>query len=94
MQKCVMAGIVAILSLMMSCTTAEVNKFIQGATEASLSEGDVSNGLKEALQKGISEGVDIAGKQDGYLGNELLRIGLPEDVQKVESTLRTIGLGG
>ncbi|WP_137401177.1 DUF4197 domain-containing protein [Echinicola rosea] len=93
MQKSVPACIVAILAMMMSCTSADVNKFIQGATEASLSEADVSNGLKEALEKGISEGVGIAGKKDGYLGNELLRIGLPEDVQKVESTLRKIGLG-
>ncbi|GAB4107623.1 DUF4197 domain-containing protein [Echinicola sediminis] len=76
-----------------SCTAAEVNRFIQGATEGSLTEGDVSNGLKEALVKGISVGVQSASAENGYLGNELIRIALPEDVRKVESTLRSIGLG-
>ncbi|AWW33120.1 DUF4197 domain-containing protein [Echinicola strongylocentroti] len=94
MQRNVLAWMLAIVTMMMSCTAAEVNKFIQGATEASLSEGEVSNGLKEALEKGIDTGVGIASKQDGYLGNDLIRIGLPEDVRKVENTLRKIGLGG
>ncbi|UCS94108.1 DUF4197 domain-containing protein [Echinicola marina] len=79
--------------ILISCTASEVNKFIQGASEATLSEADVSAGLKEALVQGISEGVESASSTDGFLANDLIRIALPEDVQKVESTLRRFGLG-
>jgi len=79
--------------LMAGCTASEVNRFIQGATEATLTEQDVSNGLKEALIKGISTGADQASKEDGFFKNDLIRIALPADVQRVEGTLRRLGLG-
>lgn len=82
-----------ITAVLFGCTASEVNKFIQGASQATLSEADVSNGLKEALVKGISVGVNSASSENGFLGNELIRIALPEDVRKVESTLRQFGLG-
>ncbi|SHN01470.1 Protein of unknown function [Cyclobacterium lianum] len=82
-----------LFGLLTSCTAAEVNRFIQGATEATLTEQDVSNGLKEALIKGISTGADLAAKEDGFFKNDLIRIALPADVQRVEGTLRRIGLG-
>ncbi|MBD3627418.1 MAG: DUF4197 domain-containing protein [Cyclobacterium sp.] len=75
------------------CTASEVNRFIQGATEATLTEQEVGNGLKEALIKGISTGADQASREDGFLKNDLIRIALPADVQRVEGTLRSIGLG-
>jgi len=85
--------ILLIAAVWSSCTASEVNKFIQGASEAALTEGEVSNGLKEALVQGITQGVQSASAEDGYLGNELIRIALPEDVRNVESTLRRFGLG-
>ncbi|EIM77221.1 hypothetical protein A3SI_08094 [Nitritalea halalkaliphila LW7] len=60
---------------------------------APLTEGEVSTGLKEALIQGISKGADRASVQDGFWQNELIRILLPEDARRVESTLRQIGLG-
>ncbi|WP_215224304.1 DUF4197 domain-containing protein [Echinicola shivajiensis] len=84
---------VLFIFILVSCTASEVNKFIQGASQGTLSEADVSAGLKEALVKGISVGVESASSTDGFLGNELIRIALPEDVRKVESTLRRFGLG-
>lgn len=87
------AYVLLVTLLMTGCTASEVNRFIQGATEASLSEQDVSNGLKEALIKGISIGADQASRENGFFKNDLIRIALPEDVQRVETTLRRIGLG-
>ncbi len=76
-----------------SCTSSEVNKFMKGVSEAALTDQDVSEGLKAALIKGISEGAESASQENGYYGNNLIRIGLPEEVQKVENSLRRIGLG-
>ncbi|WP_339923249.1 DUF4197 domain-containing protein [uncultured Cyclobacterium sp.] len=78
---------------MVGCTTAEVNKFLAAASESALTENEVGNGLKEALIKGVTEGANLASTQDGFFKNDLIRIALPEDVQRVESTLRNIGLG-
>ena len=77
---------------LVGCTAAEVNKFLAAASESALTENEVGNGLKEALIKGVTEGANLASATDGFLKNDLIRIALPEDVQRVESTLRKIGL--
>ncbi|PSL02974.1 DUF4197 domain-containing protein [Cecembia rubra] len=77
-----------------SCTTADINKVLQGVGgQGPLTQQEVAQGLKEALIQGISKGADQASKQDGFFGNELIRILLPEDARRVENTLRQIGLG-
>lgn len=76
-----------------SCTSADVNRFIQGASQASLTNEDVGNGLRDALVKGISVGADKASKEDGFFRNELIRIALPEELRNLESTMRQFGLG-
>ena len=58
-----------------------------------LSSLDISNGLKQALELGISQGVDLLSQKDGYYGSSLAKILFPEPLQKVDKTLRSIGLG-
>ncbi|HSI91435.1 MAG TPA: DUF4197 domain-containing protein [Adhaeribacter sp.] len=58
-----------------------------------LTEGEVANGLKEALTQGISKGASQAAQPDGYFRNSLIRIPFPPEIQKVENTLRQIGMG-
>ncbi len=53
---------------------------------------DISQGLKEALNKGISEQVTKLTATDGFFKNEMVKILLPEELQKVDKTLRDIGL--
>lgn len=60
---------------------------------APLSQLDISNGLKAALDKGISTEVMKLTQRNGFLGNEAVRILLPKEFQKVDKTLRSIGLG-
>lgn len=52
---------------------------------------DISQGLKEALNKGISEQVTKLTTTDGFFKNEMVKILLPEELQKVDKTLRDIG---
>ncbi len=56
-------------------------------------EATVSAGLKEALTIGSQKAVAAVAKQDGYFGNPLIKIPLPEKVQKSERMLRKVGLG-
>ncbi|EKB48392.1 DUF4197 domain-containing protein [Cecembia lonarensis] len=77
-----------------SCTSADINRLLQSASgQAPLSQAEVSQGLKEALIQGISKGADQASQTDGFFKNEMIRILLPEDARRVESTLRQVGLG-
>lgn len=57
-----------------------------------LSQLDISNGLKEALDKGIDQQVSKLTATDGFLKNEAVKILLPEELQTVDTKLRQIGL--
>ncbi|MBU1236450.1 MAG: DUF4197 domain-containing protein [Gammaproteobacteria bacterium] len=58
-----------------------------------LTNKDAVGGLKQALTQGAGKAVDMLGKTDGFLGNEKVKIPLPENLQRAEHTMRTIGLG-
>jgi hypothetical protein len=54
---------------------------------------DIAGGLKEALNNGISKQVSKLTATDGFYKNQLVKILLPEELQKVDAGLRKIGLG-
>lgn len=54
---------------------------------------DISEGLKEALNNGIAKQVSKLTETDGFYKNELVKIVLPSELQKVDKTLRSLGLG-
>ena len=58
-----------------------------------LSEDEIVQGLKEALQVGSSNAVGIVSKADGYYSNPKIKIPLPGEVQKVEKLLKAAGYG-
>ena len=57
-----------------------------------LSNDYIASGLREALDKGISEQVTKLTATDGFFKNELVKIILPTELEKVDSTLRKVGL--
>ena len=54
---------------------------------------DIAAGLKEALNKGITEQVSKLTQVDGFYKNELVKIVMPEELSKVYKTLRKLGMG-
>ena len=60
---------------------------------AGLSNDEIIAGLKEALSNGATKGTDLLSKENGFFKNELLKIVLPPEAQKIEKTLRSVGLG-
>lgn len=57
----------------------------------SLTEGEVANGLKEALNNGIEKGVAQLSKPDGYFKDAQIKIPLPDEAKVVETKLRQLG---
>ena len=58
-----------------------------------LTSNQISSGLKEALSLGVTDGVKKLALTDGFLKNEAVKILMPEKLRKVDTTLRSVGLG-
>jgi len=58
-----------------------------------LTNADIAAGLREALDKGIDTQVTKLTQTDGFYKNQLVKILLPAELQKVDNTLRKVGLG-
>ncbi|MEJ7693801.1 DUF4197 domain-containing protein [Daejeonella sp.] len=56
------------------------------------SQLEIGSALKEALEIGISAGTDRLSLQNGFLGNAAVKLLFPPEAQKVEKTLRGLGL--
>jgi len=73
---------------------AELQKVVSGLPNgASLSEQQIGDGLKQALDNGIKNQVSKLTAQNGFYNNDLVKILLPEELQAVDKGLRKIGLG-
>jgi len=57
-----------------------------------ISEAMIGNGLRQALDFGIDKQVNKLTQKDGFYKNQLVKIVLPEELQKVDQALRDIGL--
>lgn len=62
-------------------------------TGKGLSNDDIVSGLKEALRVGTDSSSKKLGKIDGYFADAAIKILMPAEAQKVEKTLRSLGMG-
>ena len=77
---------------------ADLESFLKKLQEAfsepaGLSQSDIVDGLKEALEVGTGNAVQALAKVNGYFHNPKLKIPLPESIQKYEKILRSTGFG-
>jgi len=74
-------------------TTTTTTTTTASTTTAKPTALEIGTGIKEALEIGTSRGADLLSAKDGYLGNMAVKILFPPEAQKVEKTLRSLGLG-
>jgi len=82
--------LIIILAIFLSSCEA-LNKAASGINMP-LTEGEVSSGLKEALDIGSVNAANNAAKKGGFFNNAAIKILMPPEAQKVENTLRSVGL--
>jgi hypothetical protein len=70
----------------------DLKKMVDQGT-GGLTEKDAAGGIKEALEKGTGESVNLVSKANGYFSNPEIKIPFPESAKEVESKLRGLGLG-
>jgi hypothetical protein len=61
------------------------------ASNTTLSDNEITGGLKEALFNGVKFAVDTLGKENGFLNDVRVKIPLPKSLQNVEKALRFAG---
>ncbi len=81
--------LVLITISLISCDAATLQKVLDNAGNVAVTNTDISNALKQALNKGIESGVDYLAKTDGFYKSPY-KILLPDDAQKVVEKLRVI----
>lgn len=65
----------------------------QMPNKGGLSETQIGNGLRQALDNGIKNQVSKLTATDGFYKNDLVKILMPPELQAVDKGLRKIGLG-
>src|SRR5215211_7102693 len=59
----------------------------------SVTQTEAAQAIREALDQGVGRGIGLLNKQDGFFGNQAYKLFLPPDAQKIENTLRQLGMG-
>lgn len=94
MKKILLAPIL-ILVFMTSLSYAgffdNVFKGLGGSTQSGPDDNSIVSGLKEALAIGTENAVKNVSQTDGYFGNQLIKILMPEKIQKVADVLKKVG---
>jgi hypothetical protein len=91
-----LALITTSLFLLAACKTLDVQKAINAIDSLqpqALTEETVIQGLKEALNKGTNESVVQTNRKGGFSDNPMIRIPVPEQLDKVANAVTKIGLG-
>jgi RNA binding exosome subunit len=87
----------SIIIIMISSTAhpTQIDDIVKGAKlpvkQDASDNNTIASGLKEALTLGTGNAVTSVSKVDGYFGNKMIKIPLPEKIQFVASALRKLG---
>ena len=76
--------------------SAQLGRILRGlglGRPGGLNDAKIASGLKEALQIGTQNAVNLTGRLDGYFRNEVIKILMPEKLQTLEKGLRLVGYG-
>ncbi len=89
-----MKKIISIFIVILLTSCAELQQLANDSLKnPQVTNLDISTGLKQALELGVTEQVSKLTQPGGFFQNEMVRILLPEELQRVDSGLRSIGLG-
>ena len=76
-----------------TATTNTATTSSSGTGASSLTNAETSDGLKTALNQGVSKAVASLGAADGFFGNKEVKIPLPASLKKVEKAMKLAGMG-
>lgn len=71
----------------------KAKSLVNKAKGGNLSTDEIAAGLKEALSLGAQNGANKLSSVDGFFANAAIKVLMPPEAQKVEATLRKVGMG-
>ena len=81
------------LTLAIGLSSCDTLSNLPGGGYGPVTESEAASGIREALDQGVSRGISLLNKEDGFFGNQLYKILLPPEAVKIENTLRQLGMG-
>ena len=69
------------------------NSQSSSAKNTEISQAEANSGVKQALNSALQNSIKSLSVKDGFLRDEAVKILLPPQAQKVEKTLRSVGMG-
>ena len=58
-----------------------------------VTEQEAVQGIRQALNNGVSSGISMLNREDGFFGNQAYKLFLPPDARKIENVMRDLGMG-
>ncbi|MGH7774816.1 MAG: DUF4197 domain-containing protein [Candidatus Binatia bacterium] len=88
-------ALVAVVLLTAGPVSAQLDQILKGlgAGKGGLDDVKIGSGLKEALQIGTENAVNLTGRTDGYFLNKAIKVLMPEKIRTLEKGLRAVGYG-
>jgi len=103
MKKIIFASIMTAIALQASALDLkDLGSIAEQAGKAStsnstgvsaLSDSETNEGLKTALNQGVTKAVSMLGATDGFFGNKEVKIPLPKSLKKIEKGMKLVGMG-
>lgn len=88
-------GVLTVVWLFTGCeTTQQILSTLPASSGQTGSTAQIAAGLKEALTIGTQNSTGRLSSINGFFANAALKILMPPEAKKVESTLRNVGFGG
>jgi len=78
-----------IITVFGACSNAQFQQAMNTVLNGNISNADASNGLKEALNQGVTKGVNLLSVKDGFYKSSY-KILLPAEVTNVTSKLKAV----
>jgi len=69
----------------------DIMKGVGSTSKTGTDDSTVAAGLKEALSTGTENAVNAVSKMDGYFGNQMIKILMPEKIRMVSDVLSKLG---
>ena len=76
---------------LLSCDT--LSNLPGSSGTSTITEVEAAQGIRDALDQGVGRGITSLNKTDGFFGNEAYKLFLPAEAQRIENTLRQLGMG-
>ena len=62
-------------------------------TSGPVTEQEAVQGIRQALNNGVSTGISMLNREDGFFGNQAYKLFMPPDARKIENVMRDLGMG-